>query len=260
MLAATVALAATLLVGVSTASAQSEVNGNFNLKFGPYFPRIDEEFSGGETPFQDSFGDDNRVLGQVDVEYYLWQGHGKFAVGATAGYTNFTGKSDIRTGGGNSSDGSSGSDSGSDNANGSNGEDGLNLSEETKFQLLPVGLTVSYRWDYLAQHIGVPLAPKVEGGFDYYMWRVVDGSGKVARAGEDNTRALGAVPGYHLSGRIEVLLDYIDPSTAAAFDVNWGINNTYLFAEYTLSRINRFGGDAFMLGDSTWKLGLAFEF
>ncbi len=239
------------LVGFTTnAAADSPTTGNFNLKFGPYYPSIDEEFDGNTSPFEASFGSNARVLGQISGEYYLWQGHGKFGVGAQAGYTNFTGTSEIQGGGGG--DGSDGGDGGGSS------DEGVTIEEETKFRVFPLGDIATYRWDHPVEEWNIPLAAKVEGGFDYYIWRVKDGGGDISRA--DGTKAAGGVPGFHLAGRLEFLLNIIDPETAASFDMNWGINRTYLFAEYNYSNIRGFGGDHFRLGDSTWKAGLAFEF
>lgn len=258
--------AATLLADASTASAQSPVSGNINVKFGPYYPSIDQEFSGGTQPFQESFGTDSRILGQISAEYYLFEEFGKVGVGVTAGYSNFTGTSEIEggdngDGGGGGMDGDGGMNGdGGGNTDGDGSESGVNLTEETKFRVIPLGVIASYRWDWLVKNYNVPLAPKVEAGLDYYLWRVKDGAGNLSKAGEDNARAAGGVPGYHLAARMEFLLDAIDPETAAAFDMSWGINSSYLFAEYNYSQINGFGGDRFKLGDSTWKIGLAFEF
>ena len=222
-----------LVVGLAAAptpaSAESNVHGNVNLKFGPYFPRIDEEFSGGEAPFADSFGKDNRVLANLSAEWYLFEGHGKLGVGGSFGYTSFKGG----TSGDSSSDGSGGdgSDNGMDDGSGDGSETSgdLTVDEEFKFRVFPLGTHVSYRWDYLAQEFNIPLAPKVEAGLDYYLWRAVDPGGNTSEF--DGEKASGARLGYHLTGRMELQLDFIDPQWAAAFDVSWGINNTYLFAE-----------------------------
>jgi hypothetical protein len=260
------AILVTVMAFGSSAAAQSnsEVSGNVNLKFGPYYPAVDEEFSDA-TPFADAFGSNSRVLGQLDAEYYLWQGHGKLGLGVTVGYTNFTGSSQIQgTGedsGGNGGDGGDGSggDGGGDNGGGDgSSDDSVNLEEETKFRVFPLGLIASYRWDYLVEELNVPLALKGEAGLDYYLWRVKDGSGDISEA--DGQKAAGAVPGYHLAGRVEFLLNAVDPETAAAFDLSWGINRTYLFGEYNFSKVDGFGSDSLRLGDSTWKIGLAFEF
>jgi hypothetical protein len=253
------AVVVTLMALGSSAAAQSEseVSGNVNLKFGPYYPSVDEEFSDA-TPFEDAFGSNPRVLGQLDAEYYLWQGHGKLGVGVSFGYTNFTGSSQIQGTGGDSG-GTDGGGGGDDNG-GDDGssDDGVNLEEETKFRVFPLGLIASYRWDYLVEELNVPLALKGEAGLDYYLWRVKDGGGDVSEA--DGQKAAGAIPGYHVAGRLEFLLNAIDPETAAAFDLSWGINRTYLFGEYQFSQVDGFGGDSLRLGDSTWKIGLAFEF
>lgn len=248
--------AALLVAAPPTAEAQSPINGNLDIQFGPYYPRIDEEFSGGEGPFEQTFGTDNRTMLQLDAVYYLWQGHGKLGVGPTVGYTRFNGNAEIRNGGSDGGDGTNGGD-GMNGGDGS-GEDGVNLEEETRFTVFPLGLIGAYRWDYPATEWGIPLAARVEGGFDYYLWRVADENGDVVQSGE--FQGSGGTPGFHASLRGELLLDWLDSKSAAQFDYSWGVNNTYFLVEYTFSQVQDFDGEGFRLGHNSWRLGLAFEF
>lgn len=228
----------------------SEVNGNFDFKVGPYFPNIEAEFAEGDRPFSGAFGTDKRLLGQVSAEYYLWQGHGKLGLGATAGYTRFTGSSEI--------EGDGTAEDGANDQEGSTEGNNLDLNEEARFTVFPLGVIAAYRWDFLVHQFGLPIAAKIEGGLDYYLWKISDGSGNVATI--DGNRAAGGTPGAHATLRGEFLLDWVDPQSAASFDMSWGINNTYLFAEYTFSRVQDLNGQGFRLGDNFWQLGLAFEF
>jgi hypothetical protein len=244
--------AALLIAAPSTAEAQSPTNGNLDIQFGPYYPRIDEEFDTDEGPFETTFGTDTRVMLQIDAVYYLWQGHGKLGIGPTFGYTRFNGDAEIRDG-----DGSNGGD-GSDGGGDGSGGDGVNLEEETRFTVFPLGLIGTYRWDYPTTEWGIPLAARVEGGFDYYLWRVADENGDVVNEGDFS--GAGGTPGFHATLRGELLLDWLDSKSAAQFDYSWGVNNTYFFGEYTFSRVRDFDGKGFRLGDNSWRLGLAFEF
>ncbi|MFB6352248.1 MAG: MXAN_2562 family outer membrane beta-barrel protein [Bradymonadaceae bacterium] len=258
LMAALAVAAATLMADASPASAESPVTGNIYVKLGPYYPSIDEEFAGEAKPFRESFGTDKRLLGQIAGEYYVFDDYGKLGVGVMAGYSSFTGKSEVQGGDGGNGGGDGGNGGGDGGNGGDSSDSGVNLTEETKFRVFPIALIASYRWDWLVEKFRIPLAPKVETGFDYYIWRVKDGAGNLSKT--DGTEAAGGVPGFHVAARIEFLLDAIDPETAAAFDMSWGINNSYLFAEYNYANINGFGGDHFNLSDSTWKVGLAFEF
>jgi hypothetical protein len=252
------------------ADDRSPIQGNVDVELGPYYPSIDGEFANA-SPFRSSFGDDGRILGEMGVAYYLFKRHGKLGLEFGFGYSKFTGNSDIQNGsnsGGNggtsngdgnggSSDGGSNSDGGDSSGDASSGS-GLSLEEETNFVLFPLRLSLTYRWDFLAQEFGIPLAPRLEGGVDYYIWKVTDGSGNVARSGGEKAR--GAIPGYHVAAGVGFLLDFITPGLAAAMDINWGVNNTYLFGEYEITRVQPFQGGGFNLSDETWKVGLSFEF
>jgi hypothetical protein len=53
-----------------------------------------------------------------------------------------------------------------------------------------------------------------------------------------------------------LLLDVLEPSAARAMDAETGVNNSYLFIEWSVSD---FGGDQMNVGSNTWVTGLAFE-
>lgn len=231
------------MIAPSTARAESPINGNVDLHFGPYYPNIDQEFDGSEQPFEDTFGSNNRVMAQLDALYYVWKRHGKLGFGATLGYVRFNGDAQIQGGGSNGGD---------------SGGDDVNLQEETRFNVFPLGLIGAYRWDYPSEQWGIPLAARAEVGLDYYLWRIADESGSTIDSG--NLNGSGGTPGGHLTLRGELLLDWIDPKSAAQFDYSWGVNNTYFFWEYTFSRVRDFDGEGFRLGDNFWRMGLAFEF
>ncbi len=271
-----VVLAVALLVwSPADAEAQSidertPITGSVDVELGPYYPSIDGEF-GQATPFRDSFGGNDNLMGELGVTYYLFKQHGKLGLEFGAGYTKFSGDSSLQNqDSGNDDSGSGGSDgeranggangAGSDGESGSSGESGgpLSLEEETNFVLFPLRLSLTYRWDFLAQDLNIPLAPRVGTGIDYYIWKVTDGSGNVAES--NGERARGATPGYHVSAGLGFLLDFITPSLAAVFDADWGVNNTYLYGEFEFTRVQPFQGEGFNLSDETWKIGLSFEF
>ena len=73
--------------------------------------------------------------------------------------------------------------------------------------------------------------------------------------------ARGGVPGWQLNAGAMFRLDVLEPGTAKKLDSLTGINHTYVFGEYQLSRIANFGvGQVLDLGDNTWFAGLAIEF
>lgn len=249
--AAVAASCALLALGAAdTAHAQqvsdTEINGSFELKLGGFYPgQIDAETGGeGQGSFANFYGTDSLLYGEFVYERYLFQKFGKLGLGLHVGFTRKTGE--VQT--------ADGADSGADDAS----SDEAAVPGETTFRLVPLRGSVFYRYDYSALHHNIPLAPIVRAGVDYYLWRILDSDGETSTVGGEAAR--GGKWGWHASVGLQFLLDYIDPSSAASFDVSWGINNSYLFAEYMITRVDGFGAEGLDFSDNLWMFGLAFEF
>lgn len=133
-------------------------------------------------------------------------------------------------------------------------------ADETKFVIIPVALLAVYRFELLADRFHVPLVPFVKGGVAYSFFWNTSGSGNLARNSQGDV-ARGGVPGWQLNLGGMLRMDFLEPGTAKKLDRLTGINHTYIFGEYQLSRINNFGvGQVLDVGDSTWFAGLAIEF
>lgn len=220
-------------VQLGAAHAQSPINGAFEFKLGPYLPAVDEEF-GGAGPYEAFFENKSMLLGELEVDYHLWQGFGKLSVGGHIGYGRVRGRMLI------------------------DDDEAVDSGDRATFRIIPLRGSLIYRYDYSALNHGIPLVPVVKAGLDYYLWRISEPDGNTAVA--DGTPAIGGKAGWHVSAGLHLHLNFIDRRSAAAFDLTWGINNSYLFAEYTLSRINNFGGAGLDLSANHWAFGLAFEF
>ncbi len=133
-------------------------------------------------------------------------------------------------------------------------------ADDTSFAMVPLALTLNYRFEYLADRLRVPLVPYAKGGLAYAFWWTKDGSGNISRNSQGE-KGSGGVPGWQGNAGLMLRLDFIEPSVAKSFDKRSGINHTYLFGEFQLSRIANFGiGNTIALGDATWFAGLAMEF
>jgi hypothetical protein len=213
----------------------SPQNWAIELRAGPYLPEIDSEFPGTENPpFQKYFGTDRKVMFQLEVDYQFTHIFGSAAVGAQVGYQTREGKA--RTAAGDES------------------------GDTTSFLLVPVSLQLVYRMDEAALRWGIPLVPYVKAGLSYSMWRITDANGEVSRS-ETGQKGKGGTPGWQAAAGIALLLDFIDPASARALDADTGVNHTYVFAEvarYEASGLGR--KKALKVGDSTWIVGLMFEF
>lgn len=218
---------------MGAAQAQSPIHGTFEFKLGPYLPAVDDEFGSG-GPYEEFFDNSSMLLGELEVDYHLWQAFGKLSLGGHIGYGRVRGRMLL-----------------------DDGED-VDSGDRATFRITPLRASLIYRYDYSALNHGIPLVPVVKAGLDYYLWRVSDPDGETATA--DGVAAIGGKAGWHVSAGLHLHLNFIDRRSAAAFDLTWGINNSYLFAEYTLSRVNNFGGSGLDLSANHWSLGLAFEF
>ena len=228
---------ATLVSLPVVVSAETPTWGAFELKFGGYYPAIDDEFDGA-GPFGDIFGTNRKIMGEIEVDGWIWQGFGKLGVGGNIGYSRRKGSA-VATG-----------DLATDSE--------TTVDDTTAFTVIPMRLSAVYRLDWLAQNTAVPLSATVKLGPDFYRWRVANSNGDTAEFEGD--RGAGWKKGWHMTLGLQLLLDFIDPGTAAGFDLAWGVNNSYFFAEYMITRVDDFGGGGFDLSDNIWMFGLSFEF
>lgn len=226
-------LVAVLLLAAAPAAAQ-EVAGQvtrresprtlfFELKLGlDYYPAVDDEEALSGQPFQRFFGDDERLFPQLTLERILWDGFGALSAGAGAGYAEFYGRAVFAD------------------------DPAVASSDPTSFRVVPLWLVASYRLDWPAAHVGIPVVPFAKLGAGYWLWW----------ASPEN----GGRGGWMWSAGAALLLDPFDPRLAREFDADVGVNDSYLFVEYTDWTVDGFGADGFDLSDEVLSLGLALAF
>jgi hypothetical protein len=210
-------------------------NWALELRFGPYTPEIDKEFTGptDHQPFKTYFGDKRRWLLQLELDYQFFRAFGTAAVGFQAGY--YWASTQALTAAGDPS------------------------GDKTRLQLFPMAVQAVYRLDTLARNLKLPLAPYGKLGLNYTIWRITDGNGDVARAG--GGRGVGVTPGWQAAAGIALLMDVLDPGAARALDSDTGVNHTYIFAELARYGATGLGSKKVLrVGDTTWVFGLMFEF
>lgn len=232
-------LAALAALGCGTPAVAAETPRNWvlELQFGGYSPDVDDNVAG--TPFADVFGNKNRLLSLLSLERLIFKEFGTLGLGLQSGYAGFHGKSFVE---------------GTEERSG----------DATSLHVIPLTLFAAYRFDYAAQHWNFPFAIYGKAGAGYWFWWVNDEDGNTAGNGE----ASGAKLGYTLSAGVSLLLDWFDPKLANEFDRDFGVNNTYLYVDYTRwtakARGNffehGFGAFGLDLSDEIWSGGIAFEF
>ena len=212
----------------------SPQNAAFEIRFGPYNPRVDENLS---TPvFEDFFGDDNRYMPGFEVDWQIWRAPyvGTLGVGIGWGYTRFSASNQIPGGGGNLDD--------------------PPVAQSSSFNIMPMYGVGVLRVDVLAREFNVPLVPYGKFGLAHAFWWVDDGVDTAETdagvTGKDTSTGTQAAIGGMF------LLDVLEPTSSRAVDSELGVNNSYLFFEWSMSD---FSGDQMNVGSSNWVTGLAFE-
>lgn len=227
MMAAAIA-AGSLMTAPAEASAESPVDMMFEFKAGPYTP------DNLGSAFERHFGDKSGFIVEGEYDWQFWRGVGSLGVGLHLAYGNITGHA-IDDGGTDSLD-------------------------STELHWLPLRISLVYRFDYLWTRFNFPLTLYVKAGFDYSFYWIRDGSDSIASA--DGKKGYGGTFGFHAVAGAAFVLDWFAPEMEKSFDVEWGINNSYIFAEYMYCQLDNFGkSGAFDLTDkATFHIGIGLEF
>ena len=187
--------------------------GAFEMSLSGYHPRIDAEFRGTATPFESTFGSSRGLMFRADLAKSLFTEFGTLDVGLGLGYWERYGHGQLPT--------------------------GEVAPDSTGLRVIPTRVSITYRFDLLANNYPIPIAPYVRLSFDRYWWWVTNGSGGTASLAGKFGR--GATNGYSFSGGVAFLLDFIDRGLAREMDRDTGINHTYFFVDFTKSYISDFG-------------------
>lgn len=208
--------------GAQVVAADSPRDWFLGLQLGGYFPAVDDEFATAR-PFETTFGNDDGLLFQAGIERFLFKKFGTLGLGVSAGYTEFWGHAFFA-------------------------DDPTVRSEDTtSLFIVPLQAFLAYRFDVAAVEWGFPLVPYGKAGIGYWLWWT---------GGEDGARA-----GYSFSGGLQLLLDVFDKRLAREFDREIGVNNSYLYVDWTWQKVDGFGTKGIDLSDDGMiSGGLAFEF
>lgn len=230
------ALAAALLVS-TTASAETPRSMTLEIHGGIYTPSVDKQFQS-LTPYGDIFGDDLAPMFGFHLDYQLYQGYGTVAVGGSVKYGYSTGNAIAA--------------------------DGTASSDKTSLHTFPFSIDLVYRFDWLTLEYGFPVAPYLKGGLTWMIWMVTNGKDEIANSYDvhGNGRvAQGGTFGWFAAFGLQIHLDWLHRGMAAEFDNEIGVNNSYLFAEFSINRVNDFGSSKSLdLSADAFSFGLLFEF
>ena len=224
------ALAAALLLAGPAARAESPRIGSFELGAGPYRPNIDSDFTA-PGPYRQIFGGGRSAMFRAGVSRALYTDVGQLELGFRTGFYSKSGHGVLA----------------SDHVTPS--------GDRTSFNVLPTSLTLTYRADFIPDRWGVPLAPYVRVALERYNWWVTKGGGSWTEKGATN--------GWSATAGLALLLDFFDRDLARELDADTGINHTYLFFDFTKSKVDDFGSSKswdLSADRISWAGGLLFVF
>ncbi|MDQ3366342.1 MAG: MXAN_2562 family outer membrane beta-barrel protein, partial [Myxococcota bacterium] len=243
----------------------AEVKWHAGIRVGPYIPEIDLQAGlnalTGKGPYAAMFGDyyiDGtkreravwQILPMLDVDRILWSGFGQVGVGGSIGYMQKSAYAYL--------DGTSEDDEMRPRSRAS----------RNTFRLLPLAVTVSYRFTWLDDTYGIPVVPYVRGGLSYYAWWIRAPNGNVSRTCEamdadmctSFDKAYGGSIGYQGSVGLAIRAERIDAEAAMSMR-NSGIQHAGFYGEYQYAKVDGFGSETRLsVGDNTWFAGVNFEF
>ena len=202
---------------------------NFELRFGPYRPDVDSEFSDRglpARPYAQTFGSSRHLMVGLEVDRQVLHRGGTWAVGLGVGHYEVSAaafEANLTTRSG----------------------------DETSLRLIPVWASLVYRADILRARYHSPLVPYAKVGLDCSFWKTSDTS-------EPSTG--GTTFGWHAAAGVSLDLSILDPEDAHAMDRDSGVNQTALFFEYAHTSLDGFGSSSVLhVGDTTWIAGIMVE-
>lgn len=213
---------------------QSPQSWEFELRFGPYYPNVDQEFAGkGYQPYHQVFGNGSRFFFGVELDYQAVRipNVGSLGPGMGWGYTSASSNAKL---------------------SGTN----IDSAETTGLWIMPMYLVGVLRLDTLPNDWGIPVVPYAKAGFGYALWKASNELGTSTYQGVDGK---GHSYGLHLAGGLALQLDFLDTASAQQLDNSIGINHAYGYFEWVWSDLGGLGQGQMRVGTSSWVTGLAFE-
>lgn len=190
-----------------------------------YRPNVDADLS--THPYQDAFGTRRGWMFRGLASRALYVGVGALEAGVGGGYFQDRGHGVL--------------------------SDGTKAAASTTFHVLPVTLSLTYRFDYLEQRWRIPFMFYGRASLERFHWWVSDGNGDRSESGATN--------GYSFTGGAGLLLDFFDRGTARELDRETGINDTWLTFDVTKSYVDDFGSSkSWDLSDEKLSLGIGLLF
>jgi hypothetical protein len=230
-------------LGASHRGHESPQNFAAEVRFAAFTPEVDSDPNlDGKTPYKDTFGSNPRL--EVGIEFD-WQAlriphFGTIGPGVSAGYTKASDPALFQA---------------------PHGVTGTKVSgEQTTLEIFPFYGVLVLRADVLWREAGVPLVPYGKIGLGYALWNA---SNTLGTSHAQGLAGEGSSFGTQVALGLAFNLNPFDVYAAENFDDSLGVNNSYLFAEWTRSDLDgslSSQKDVLRVGGTAWTFGLAFEF
>ncbi len=207
------------------------------VRVGLYQPQVDSDPALHGSPYANTFGTGVHFEGAMEFDWQAIRipGIGTLGPGISVGYTNMSGNAPRLDGGYPPS------------------------AESTTLEILPMYAVGVFRLDTLWRQAHIPLVPYAKAGLGMAFWRASNTVG--TSIAPNGTIGEGHTLGEQFSAGLAFNIGVLDPNSVRQLDEATGINNTYIFAEYSVSALNGIGQkDPLLVGSNNFVFGLTFEF
>ncbi len=214
----------------------------FELRFGQYFPEVDDKpglgkDGAGQLPYQAVFGHDDQGLPLSNDQFYIGLEIdylpfripyvGAVGPGFGWGFTSTSATAKVTGGTADS-------------------------ATTTSFTIMPMHLSAVVRFDELMRRTGVPIVPFAKLGLGMGVW--------MASPVPSDFTGIGATWGIHFAAGGMLALDFLDPRSSARLDETTGVNHSYIFGEFMRANLNGLAATpSYYLGSTSWVVGLAVD-
>lgn len=226
--------------------------GNFTveLRFGGYYPQVDDEF-GGSGPFTQFFGKGPQFYFGLEADWmpieipYV----GRLGPAFGWGYATMSAKAKLPT---------------TDIASGAATTETVGVSTNLNIHAMHVSAVL--RIDEIKKRIVIPIVPYAKIGFGMGTWSsgTSTGGSKVgdceATTPTNCVTAEGLSIGPHIAVGGMLGLNWLDRRSGTMARESTGIDQAYLFGEWMLDKLDSgVGKDPMHVGTSSWVLGIALD-
>jgi len=232
---------------------ESTQNFAVEARFGPWQPDIDSEFGGRARPFYDYFGYTDadgtrrvrdRLLGGLEVD---WQAIrfgpvASLGIGVGISYSDLSAPAPVTA-------------------------TGQSSGQSSTLHVLPMYGVLVARIDLLARRTIIPLVFYGKAGVAVTHWWINAGDDYARRSAASPTApnnasdfgqsARGFSYGWQLAAGAMFRLDFLEPRIQRSWDIEMGVNHSYLFAEYMI--VTDWSRPQLHVASNTWIFGAAFE-